>query len=217
MVEFKVVLSDTKTGRAYNLAVTGGAAGSFVGKKIGDEVDGGPVGLTGYRMRITGGTDRVGTPARKDIPGMARRKVLLSGGRGFHPVHEGERRRKSVRGSEITGDFVQINAVVSAWGEKPLAEQLGKPAGEKGKEGAGTPAAPEKKAAAKPEKKAEETHEKTPEAAAPAPSAHEKKAEHPPAHEKAPEKKAESHPAPEKKADTPAASEKKADQTPAQQ
>jgi small subunit ribosomal protein S6e len=211
MVEFKVVLSDTKTGMAYNLAVTGGAAGSFVGKKIGEEVDGGPVGLAGYRMRITGGTDRVGTPARKDIPGMARRKVLLSGGRGFHPVHEGERRRKSVRGSEITGDFVQINAVVSAWGEKPLAEQLGKPAGEKGKEAAEKPAAPEKKAAPKPEKKAEEAHEKAPEAAAPAPSAPEtkaeshpapeKKAEHPPAHEKAPEKKAESHPAPEKKAE----------------
>ena len=193
MVEFKVVLSDTKTGMAYNLAVTGGAAGSFVGKKIGDEVDGGPVGLTGYRMRITGGTDRVGTPARKDIPGMARRKVLLSGGRGFHPVHEGERRRKSVRGSEITGDFVQINAVVSAWGEKPLAEQLGKPAAEKGKEAAEKPAAPEKKAEAKHEKKAEEKHEKKPETAAPAPSA--------------PEKKAETHPAPEMKAGHPPAKE----------
>jgi small subunit ribosomal protein S6e len=202
MVEFKVVLSDTKTGMAYNLAVTGGAAGSFVGKKIGDEVDGGPVGLAGYRMRITGGTDRVGTPARKDIPGMARRKVLLSGGRGYHPVHEGERRRKSVRGSEITGDFVQINAVVSAWGEKPLAEQLGKPAGE-GKEEAAKPAASEKKPAAKPVKKAEEKHE----GGAETPPAPEKKADHPPAHEKAPEKKAESHPAPEKKAEQPPAQE----------
>jgi small subunit ribosomal protein S6e len=149
MVEFKVVLSDQKTGRAYNLAVTGGGAGSFVGKKIGDEVDGGPFGLAGYRMRITGGSDRVGTPARKDLPGMARRKVLLSGGRGYHPVHDGERRRKSVRGSEITGDFVQINAVVSAWGEKPLAEHLGKPA-EKGKETAEKPAEPEKKSEAQP-------------------------------------------------------------------
>ena len=213
MVEFKVVLSDTKTGRAYNLAVTGGAAGSFVGKKIGDEVDGGPVGLIGYRMRITGGTDRVGTPARKDIPGMARRKVLLCGGKGHHPVHEGERRRKSVRGSEITGDFVQINAVVSAWGEKPLAEQLGKPAGEKGKEAAEKPVAPEKKVEAPHEKKAEETHGKKPETAAEPPSALEKKAEaHP-----APEKKAESHPAPEKKAETPVAPEKKAGQPPSQE
>jgi len=205
MVEFKVVLSDTKTGRSYNLAVTGGAAGSFVGKKIGDEVDGGPVGLAGYRMRITGGTDRVGTPARKDLPGMARRKVLLSGGKGHHPVHEGERRRKSVRGNEITGDFVQINAVVSAWGEKPLAEQLGKPA-EKGKEAAEKPAAPEKRAEAKDEKKAE--------AGAQAPPA--------------PEKKAETHPAPEQKAEAkhekktdapaqePAAAEKKAEHPPAQ-
>ena len=184
MVEFKVVLSDQKTGRSYNLAVTGGSAGSFVGKKIGDEVDGGPFGLAGYRMRITGGSDRVGTPARKDLPGMARRKVLLSGGKGHHPVHEGERRRKSVRGSEITGDFVQINAVVSAWGEKPLAEQLGKPA-EKGKETAEKPAAAEKKA------------EK--------PAAPEKKSEVQPAPEKAAEKKAESHAAPEKAAGHPPA------------
>jgi small subunit ribosomal protein S6e len=213
MVEFKVVLSDTKTGRAYNLAVTGGAAGSFVGKKIGDEVDGGPVGLAGYRMRITGGTDRVGTPARKDLPGMARRKVLLSGGRGFHPVHDGERRRKSVRGNEITGDFVQINAVVSAWGEKPLAEHLGKPAAEKEKEVAGKPASHEKKAEPKQEKKPEEKHEKKHEPAAPA--------------SPAPEKKAETHPAPEKKGEptherrpeAPAspATEKKAGHPPAQE
>jgi small subunit ribosomal protein S6e len=215
MVEFKVVLSDTKTGRAYNLAVTGGAAGSFVGKKIGDEVDGGAVGLSGYRMRITGGTDRVGTPARKDIPGMARRKILLSGGRGYHPVHDGERRRKSVRGSEITGDFVQINAVVSAWGEKPLAEQLGKPAGEKGKEAAEKPAAPEKKAEAKHEKKAEEKHERKPETAAQAPSAPEKKAEAHPApekkaeagHEKKPEAPIQALPAPDEKASLPPAKE----------
>jgi Ribosomal protein S6E (S10) len=34
MVEFKIVLSDAKTGRAYNVDVSGGAAGGLVGKKL---------------------------------------------------------------------------------------------------------------------------------------------------------------------------------------
>ena len=51
MVEFKVVVSDPKTGRAYNVDASGGAAGAIVGKRIGDEVDAGPIGLAGYKDR----------------------------------------------------------------------------------------------------------------------------------------------------------------------
>ena len=137
MVDFKLVLSDAKAGRAYNVSVSGGSANAFIGKRMGDEVDGGPVGLGGYRMKITGGSDRNGTPMRRDLPGMARKRLLLSGGAGFHPRLEGERRRKMVRGSEITPDFVQINAQVTAYGEKALGEYFKKgeeKAGEKGGE-----------------------------------------------------------------------------------
>ena len=126
MVDFKLVLSDAKAGQAYNVSVSGGSANAFVGKRIGDEVDGGPVGLGGYRMKITGGSDRNGNPMRGDLPGMARKRLLLSGGAGFHPRLEGERRRKMVRGSEITPDFVQINAFVTAYGEKALGEYFKK-------------------------------------------------------------------------------------------
>jgi small subunit ribosomal protein S6e len=120
MAEFKVVLSDPKTTKAYNLTVAAGQAGMFIGKKIGDEIDAAPLGLAGYGMKITGGTDRVGTPARADLPGMGRRGLLLAKGIGFKPTSEGLRRRKSVRGNEITAEFVQINAVVTKSGEKPL-------------------------------------------------------------------------------------------------
>jgi len=122
MVEFKVVVSDSKTGHAYNMSVSGGAAGAFVGRKIGDEVDANPIGLAGYKLQITGGSDRDGTPARRDLPGIGRKKVLLSSGTGFHPKHEGQRRRKLVRGNEITIEFVQINTRVSVYGEKNLEE-----------------------------------------------------------------------------------------------
>jgi small subunit ribosomal protein S6e len=119
MVEFKVVLSDPGTGRAYNIDVSGGAASGLVGRRIGDEIDAAGIGLPGYRMQITGGSDRNGTPARK---------LLLAGGVGFRPVMDGERRRKAIRGNEITADFVQINARVISSGDKALEEYFAKPA-----------------------------------------------------------------------------------------
>ena len=140
MVDFKLVLSDAKDGRAYNVSVSGGSANAFLGKRFGDEVDGGPVGLGGYKMKITGGSDRNGNPMRGDLPGMVRKRILLSGGVGFHPRLDGERRRKMARGNEITPEFVQINAVVSAYGEKPLGEYF-----RKGEEKAGEKAPEEKK------------------------------------------------------------------------
>ncbi len=131
MSDFKVVVSDPKTGRAYNVDATGGIASAIVGKKIGDEFDAGSLGLAGYKIEITGASDRTGTTARKGLSGAGRKRVLLAGGVGFHPVMEGERRRKAIRSNEITPDFVQINARVTAYGEKTLEELFSKVEGEK--------------------------------------------------------------------------------------
>ncbi len=127
MVDFKIILSDPETGRSYKIDATGPAAGSLIGKRIGEEIDGGAFGLAGYTIKLTGGTDRTGIPARRDLPGAARRRILLSEGVGFHPVVEGQRRRKSVRGNEIGPDFVQINAVVKQRGAKSLTEHFEEP------------------------------------------------------------------------------------------
>jgi len=127
MVDFKIILSEPETGRSYKVDATGPAAGALIGKRVGEEIDGGVLGLTGYTIKITGGTDKTGIPARRDLPGPARRRLLLSEGVGFHPVMDGERRRKSVRGNEISADFVQINAAVKTSGAKPLAEYFSKP------------------------------------------------------------------------------------------
>ena len=121
MVDFKVVISDPATGKAYNIDATGGAAGSFMGKHIGDEIDGTPLGFEGFRIKITGASDKTGTPARRGLPFAGKRRCLLSGGVGFKPVLEGERRRKMMRGYEITADFVQINVVVAKEGPKSLS------------------------------------------------------------------------------------------------
>jgi len=122
MVDFKLVLSDPATGKAYNIDASGAGAGAFLGKRIGDEIDAGVLGYDGYKIRISGASDRNGTPARKSLPIAGRRKVLMSGGVGFHPRMDGERRRKMVRGAEITQDFVQINVVVATTGAKSLAD-----------------------------------------------------------------------------------------------
>jgi small subunit ribosomal protein S6e len=134
MVELKVVVSDPKTGRAYNVDASTGAAGAIVGRHIGDEVDAGALGLAGYKITITGGSDRTGTPARNSLPGAGRKRLLLAGGVGFHPVVEGERKRKLIRSRQITPDFVQVNARVSAYGEKSLDELFPKVEGAEKKE-----------------------------------------------------------------------------------
>ncbi len=101
---------------------------------------------TPYRMKITGGSDRTGTPSNSSLPGAGRKKLLVAGGTGYHPKMEGQRRRKMLRSKEITADFVQVNAKVTGYGEKALEEIFpAKPEGEK-KEGAAAEAkAPAKK------------------------------------------------------------------------
>jgi small subunit ribosomal protein S6e len=55
----------------------------------------------------------------------------MAGGVGFHPRTDGERRRKMMRSNEITQDFVQVNALVTSYGEKPLDELFPKAEGGK--------------------------------------------------------------------------------------
>ena len=122
MVEFKAVIGDPKTGKTYQKTISGQYANRLLGMKIGDEFDGIFVSLPGYKLKITGGSDKDGTPMRPDLPGTGRRKLLLTGGVGFHPTKKGERRRKMVRGNTISADIVQINMVVVSHGARPIEE-----------------------------------------------------------------------------------------------
>ncbi len=122
MVEFRVVVSDPKTTQAYQVVVSGAAANKLIGKNIGDIISGDATGLPGYALKVTGGTDKDGFPMRADLPGPARRKILVAGGVGYHPKAEGVRKRKSMRGREISTDTSQINAVITEYGQKPLSE-----------------------------------------------------------------------------------------------
>ena len=124
MVEFKVVVNDIKKGKSHQVQVSGHHANSLIGKKIGDEVDGIFISLPGYKLQITGGTDKDGFAMRKDFPGMGRRRLLLSKSLGFKPKEKGLRRKKSVRGNTINQDIVQINMSVAKYSSRSIDQLL---------------------------------------------------------------------------------------------
>jgi small subunit ribosomal protein S6e len=126
MVEFSVTISDSKGNKSYKTQISGHHANLLIGKKIDEEIDGIFVGLPGYKLAMTGGSDKSGTPMRKEIAGQAKRHLLLSGGIGFHPARKGMRKRKLVRGNAISDEIVQINMKIVSWGAKPIEEALKK-------------------------------------------------------------------------------------------
>ncbi|MFB6155103.1 MAG: 30S ribosomal protein S6e [Haloferacaceae archaeon] len=123
MAEFKVVVADPETGETFQREVDGQDANRFMGRELGDEVDGGAVGLDGFTLELTGGSDNAGRPMRTDVAGPNLQELLLDGGVGFKPTRDGERKRLTVRGREISDEVAQINA--RAVGEDTVAEALG--------------------------------------------------------------------------------------------
>ncbi|GGM58369.1 small subunit ribosomal protein S6e [Halarchaeum rubridurum] len=126
MATFNVVVADPAEGAAYPIEVEGQDANRFIGRNIGDEVDGDAVGLTGCTLEITGGSDEAGRPMRGDVSGPGLESVLVKEESvGYNPERDGERRRISVRGSEVSDATVQINAKVTETGDESVASLLG--------------------------------------------------------------------------------------------
>ncbi|MBN1454814.1 MAG: 30S ribosomal protein S6e [Methanomicrobia archaeon] len=127
----QIVISDSKSGKAYKLEGKDAEANAlFIGKRIGELVDADIIGLGGYVLEITGGTDMQGMPMRKDVAGSARKRILITNPPGYNPKEGGKRRRKSVRGNEISTEISQINVVVKEYGRKSLVDIFAPPAAE---------------------------------------------------------------------------------------
>ena len=109
MVEFKVVLSDPKTGLSVQKEVKEPAAKAFLGLKIGDTVKGEVIDLQGYEFEITGGSDFCGFPMRKDVVGVGRKKILAYAGTGIRKQEKGMLQRKTVCGNTVHAKIAQIN------------------------------------------------------------------------------------------------------------
>jgi len=125
MAEYQVVVADPEDGTTHQFEIDGQDANRFAGREIGETVDGNAVGLDGYELEITGGSDRSGRPMRPDVNGPGTKAVLLTGGTGYEPTVDGERKRVTVRGSEVSDDTRQINARIVSRGSASIDELLG--------------------------------------------------------------------------------------------
>ncbi len=113
------------------------------GKKIGDTLEGSLLGMDGYKLVITGGSDKAGFPMNKDVENQGKKRMLVYPGFGFSGLkkikkltfrHEGMRRRKSMRGNTVSMETAQINCKVVETGAKPFDEYVPK-AGKKEEKG----------------------------------------------------------------------------------
>ena len=117
MADFTVAVADTDDGSTYQVDVDGQDANRFIGKELGEEVDGSAVGLPGFTLELTGGSDATGRPMRDDVRGTQLKNVLLTGGTGYNPSRDGERKRVTVRGREVSDETRQINAQIVGRGD----------------------------------------------------------------------------------------------------
>lgn len=203
MAEFKVVISDPKSGKSAQKEIKEEQARNLVGLKIGNSFKGEILDLTGYEFEITGGSDYCGFPMRKDVEGTVRKQILAVKGVGvknkkkargkdvkYMRTMRGMRQRKTVAGNTITERTSQINVKILKHGK---AEIFAAKKEEKPNEGAEKPEekkAPEKKAE-KPEAKPKEEKKEKPK--------EEKPKKEVPKEEKKEEPKKEKKPAEEKK------------------
>lgn len=108
MAQFKLVISDSK-GKSLSQELRDRSAQPLLGSKIGDVLDSSVIGMNQGKIKITGGSDKSGTPMRQDIHGGVKKYVLLSKGVGMRSVSEGTRIRKLIRGNMITEEIFQLN------------------------------------------------------------------------------------------------------------
>ncbi len=108
MVEFKVVISDSK-GISISQDIKDKSAQPLLGSKIGDTIDSSVFGFKDGKIKITGGSDKSGTPMRSDLHGGVKKYILMTSGVGARNLEHGERKRKLVRGNLITEEIYQLN------------------------------------------------------------------------------------------------------------
>ena len=121
-MEFKIVINDVKTGKSFQKAITSEA---FIGKKLGEKINGNLIGLKDYELQISGGSDKAGFPMRKSLDISGRKKILAGTGTGIKVKEKGIRVRKTVRGGIISEQTAQINLKIEKYGSDSIENLLG--------------------------------------------------------------------------------------------
>ncbi len=112
MAKLQLIISDPGNGSCKKIEVEGAQAQTFIGRKIGEMLNGSVAGTSGIRLMIKGGSDKDGTPMRPDVHGAVKTSILLSKGVGLRNKEKGIRIRKLIRGNTVTEDIIQLNLVI---------------------------------------------------------------------------------------------------------
>ncbi len=125
----KIVYSDPKTGRTAQAEISSEISVALNNKKIGDTVDGTIIGLSGYTLKITGGSDTSGFPMQANIEGAAKKSVLkkISNSGSMKGMH----RRRTLVGNSVNPNTAQLNLVIVEYGDKGIDEIMPKKEKEK--------------------------------------------------------------------------------------
>ncbi|MCG3217858.1 MAG: 30S ribosomal protein S6e [Candidatus Heimdallarchaeota archaeon] len=113
------------------------------GKKIGETIEGDSIGMPGFKLIITGGSDADGFPMRRDVEGRLRKRILITPSTGYRSRRKrgtkerrdktritkvlrtkGIRRRRMVRGNTINEDTAQLNLKIVEYGDQSIIEAL---------------------------------------------------------------------------------------------
>ncbi len=136
MAEFKLVISDPKTGKSKQIDVKENAAKGLIGKKIKDTFKGEIIDLAGYEFQITGGSDSSGFPMRNDVIGQEKKKITDVNSLGIknkrhrpNPKKKGMRTikgmklKKTVAGNTVYEKTAQINLKITKMGRDSIFEE----------------------------------------------------------------------------------------------
>lgn len=125
MPEMKIVINDAKTGKSYKKELSSDEGSVFMGRKIGDKVEGSSFGFGGYEFQITGGNDNSGFPMRRDMEGTRKKKALLTKGPGVKIKRKGMKKRKTIAGNTVYQSTSNINLKITTHGKKSVEDILG--------------------------------------------------------------------------------------------
>ena len=119
------MISDPKSGMSKSMELDDAKAATFMNRKIGEQIDGAALEMSGYKLKLTGGSDTSGFPMDRSIDGSAKRQVLkliaVSGKK------KGQHRRSTVRGNTVTVDTAQVNLSILEYGDRSIDEIMGPP------------------------------------------------------------------------------------------
>jgi small subunit ribosomal protein S6e len=113
-----IAIIGSKDGKSYKAELSE----ELVGKRVGEVINGSLLGMEGYELVITGGSDNQGFPMKKSVEGQKRVKSMISGRPGFRPERKGERKRKNIRGRIVSEEIAQVNMKVVKEGSKKISD-----------------------------------------------------------------------------------------------